>query len=207
MVFQLGIGDFHHFWFVDGDLLLTDCQLIEHLAPHHLLHLSRLRLVRTLLPPVPSVVKRWPTIRRFLGLHEATYVSLKSVHLLEDHLEVESLRQTLHVLLDCLRLLTFLAELDPADMPQCECDRILIEDEQLHLLTEGHGLLPILCRLSRGFVMLGETLWHLVAGVVPLELLEAELADDQEETRHTGHRLHQVDVRHQLYLRLKYKVG
>ena len=196
MVLQLGIGDFHHFWLVDGDLLLTDGQLVEDFTPHHLLHLSRLRLVRPLFPPVSGMVERTPTIRRFLGLHEATNVILKPVHLLEDHLQVESLRETLHVVLDCLRLLSFLAELDSAHVAQREGDRILIEQEELHLLTEGHGLLPVFLHFGRVLVILGETRGHLVAGVVPLELLEAEPADDQEETRHTGHRLHQVDVRY-----------
>ena len=83
VVFQLGIGDFHHFWFVDGDLLLTHSELIENLAAHHLLYLSRLRLVRSLFPPVTCVVERTPTIWRFLGLHEATYVYLKPVYLVE----------------------------------------------------------------------------------------------------------------------------
>ena len=75
------------------------------------------------------MVERTPTVRRFLGLHEATYVRLKAVHLLEDHLQVESLRETLHVLLNCLRLLSFLAELHSAHVAQGEGDRILIEEE------------------------------------------------------------------------------
>ena len=156
VVLQLGIGDFHHFWFVDGDLLLTDSQLVENLAAHHLLHLSRLRLVVSILPPVPGVVERTPTIRRFLGLHEATNVNLKPVYLVENHLEVKPARKTLHILLDWLRLLSFLAELHSADIAKQECDRVLIEDEQLHLFTEGQSSLPIFLPLWRAFVMVRE---------------------------------------------------
>ena len=154
MVLQLGICDFHHFWFVDGDLLLTDGQLVENLAAHHLLHLSRLRLVRSLFPPVSGVVERTPSIRRFLGLHEATNVNLKPVNLVENHFEVKPARKPLHILLDCLRLLTFLAELYSADMAKREGDRILIEEEQLHLFTEAHSFLPIFLPLWRAFVIL-----------------------------------------------------
>ena len=89
MVLQLGIGDFHHFWLVDGDLLLTDCQLIENLAVHHLLNLPSLRLVRSLFPPVSCAVERTSAIRRFLGLHEPTYVYLKPVYLVENLLQVK----------------------------------------------------------------------------------------------------------------------
>ena len=85
-------------------------------------------------------------------------------------------------------------------MAKHECDRILIEDEEFHLLTEAQVFSPLFLPLWRGFVILWEAGRHLVAGVVPLELLEAESADDQKETRHTGHGLHQVDVRHQFYL-------
>ena len=92
VVLQLRIGDFHHFWFVDGDLLLAHGQLIENLAAHHLLYLSRLRLIRSLLPPVSCVVEWTPTIRRFLGLHEATNVNLKPVYLVENHLQVKPAR-------------------------------------------------------------------------------------------------------------------
>ena len=92
MVLQLGIGDFHHFWLVDGDLLLTHSELIENLAAHHLLYLSRLRLIRPLFPPISSVVEGTPTIRRFLGLHEATNVYLKPVYLVENLLEVKPVR-------------------------------------------------------------------------------------------------------------------
>ena len=95
-----------------------------------------------------------------------------------------------------------LAVLDIEDVPQCERDRILIEDEELHLLTESYVLEAFCLLVSRVFVIVVETMTHLDAGVVVLELLEAEPADDQEETRHTGHRLHQVNVGHQLYLRL-----
>ena len=157
MVLQLGIGDFHHFWFVDGDLLLTDGQLVENLAAHHLLHLSRLRLVRSLFPPVSGVVERTPSIRRFLGLHEATNVYLKPVYLVEKLLEVKPVRQSLHVLLDCLSFLPLLAELYPADIAKHERYGVLIEDEQLHLLAESHLLLLLLlCPLWRAFVILRE---------------------------------------------------
>ena len=143
MVFQLGIGDFHYLWLVDGNFLLGDGQLVENLTAHHLLHLSRLRLVWSFFPPVSCVVERTPPIRRFLGLHEATNVNLKPVYLIENHFQVKPARKLLHILLDSLRLLTFFAEFHSAYMAKQEGDRILIEDEQLHLLTEGHSFLPI----------------------------------------------------------------
>ena len=89
----MGIGDFHHFWLVDGDLLLTDCQLIENLAAHHLLNLPSLRLVWSLLPPVSgSIEPSTSTIRRFLGLHEPSNVYLKPVYLVEYLFQVKPVR-------------------------------------------------------------------------------------------------------------------
>ena len=50
----------------------------------------------------------------------------------------------------------FLAELDVEDVPQHERDRVLIEDEELHLLAKAHVLEPFFLPLSRVFVILWE---------------------------------------------------
>ena len=145
VVLQLGLGHFHHLWLVDGDLLLAYRQLIEDFTPHHLLNLPSLRLVWSLLPPVScSIEPTSPSIRRFLRLHQPAYVNLELVDLVEDLLQVKPVGETLHVVLDFLRLLPLLAELDPADVAQHEGDGVLIEEEELHLLTEGQLSLLLL---------------------------------------------------------------
>jgi len=81
-----------------------------------------------------------PSIRRLLRLHQCAYLSLKGIYLVEQLLQVKPVHQLLHLLLHILSLGPLLAELYPADMAQRKGDRVLIEEEQLHLLAEGHVL-------------------------------------------------------------------
>ena len=79
--------------------------------------------------------------------------------------------------------------------------RVLVEQEHPELLTETKVFYSDFVNVRVWFVVLFlELIRHLELGVEGTKSLQPELADDKEETRHTGHLCDQVDVCHYLYL-------